>query len=96
MYDENQKTKEVLTSEKKKIVIELEKSKKNLELAIKENTAYKEDLLLEREKVSILLDEIGKANIDLAAILKYKKEVRRLNHVVADLNKQKEALIKSN
>lgn len=96
MYDENQKTKEVLTSEKTKIVNELKKSKRNLELAINENTAYKEDLLLEREKVSILLDEIGKANIDLAAILKYKKEVRRLNNVVADLNKQNESLVKSN
>lgn len=96
MYDDNQKTKEVLTSEKEKIIIELKKSKRNLELAINENIVYKEDLLLEREKVSILLDEIGKANIDLATILKYKKEVRRLNHVVADLNKQNEDLVKSN
>lgn len=96
MYDENKKNVEALNNEKQSIINDLKKTKKNLEIAINENAVYKSDLLVEREKVTILLDEIGKVNIDLASILKYKKEIKRLNNVVVDLNKQKQELIKSN
>lgn len=96
MYNESQYTKKTLISEKLMIVSELKKTKRNLEMAIADNTAYKEDLIIEQEKVSVLLNEIGKTNIDLATILKYKREIKRLNYVVTDLNKQNEILVKSN
>lgn len=96
IYDENEKIMETLNSEKIAIIKDLKKSKKSLEVAISQNAVYNEELHLEREKVSLLLDEIGKVNIDLASLLKYKKEVKRLNGVVVNLCKEKEELIKSN
>ena len=95
-YNDFQKTKKDLNIEKGNIIVELKKSKDSLELAISENSALKTDLIVERQKVTNLLDEINKTNIDVATLIKYKTEVNRLKTVVASLTKEKFQLKKNN
>ncbi|EOG6906343.1 hypothetical protein ACLH3U_000573, partial [Flavobacterium psychrophilum] len=71
-------------------------SKDSLELAISENSLLKTDLIIERQKVTNLLDEINNTNIDLASLIKYKTEINRLKNIVASLTKEKLQLKKNN
>jgi hypothetical protein len=96
IYDDSVINERILNNEKQIVIKQLIKSKDNLEIAIAENSSLKSELIIERQKVSNLLDEISMSNVDIAAILKYKKEVDRLNAVVAELFKDKLELKKSN
>lgn len=89
IYDDFEVTKKMLNNEKITIINELNKSKDSLELAISENSSLKTDLIVERQKVTNLLDEINSTNIDVASLIKYKTEVSRLKNVVVSLTKEK-------
>ncbi|MGH2665970.1 hypothetical protein [Flavobacterium sp.] len=96
VYQNAKNTKRVLNNEKNMVINELRKSKDSLELAISENSTLKSDLIIERQKVTNLLDEISSSNVDLASIIKYKNEVSRLKDVIASLTKDKQQLKLSN
>lgn len=89
IYNDFSETKRILNNEKNSIMSELRKSKDSLEIAISENSGLKTELIVERQKVTNLLDEIGSTNIDAASLIKYKTEVNRLKNVVATLSKEK-------
>lgn len=89
MYESYITTKRVLTDEKNFVIADLNRSKDSLEIAISENSLFKSDLIIERQKVNNLLDEINSSNIDIASLFKYKKEVNRLKNIVTRLTKEK-------
>lgn len=82
-------TQKILTEQKNTIIKELQISKDSLEIAISENTSIKTDLIIERQKVTNLLNEIKDNTVDVISIIKYKEEVDRLKGVVASLSKEK-------
>lgn len=96
LYQNFAQTKKILSNEKNIVINELKKSKDSLELAILNNTSIKTDLIIERQKVNNLLNEINNSNIDIASLIKYKSEVSRLKGVVASLTKEKFELKKKN
>ncbi len=89
VYNDFQETKILLNNEKMAIMNDLRKSKDSLEIAISENSNLKTELIVERQKVTNLLDEISSTNIDVASMIKYKTEVSRLKGLVASLSKEK-------
>ena len=89
IYNDFEKTKVVLNNEKNAIIKQLRISKDSLEVAISENTSMKTELIIERQKVTNLLEEINSNTLDIATLLKYKAEVNRLKQVVANLSKEK-------
>lgn len=96
LYENFVQTKRILNNEKNIVINELKKSKDSLEIAILDNTSLKTDLIIERQKVNNLLDEINNSNIDIASLIKYKREVSRLKGVVTGLTKEKFELKKKN
>ena len=96
VYSDFENTKSLLRHEKSQIIIELVRSKDSLEVAIASNTSFKSELIVERQKVSNLLEEISKSNLDIETLLKYKAEVDRLKGVVVKLSNDKIALARSN
>ncbi|HFG0566380.1 TPA: hypothetical protein ACGFUW_002158, partial [Flavobacterium psychrophilum] len=96
IYHDFKITERILNAKKNEIISELKKSKDSLELAISENSLLKTDLIIERQKVTNLLDEINNTNIDLASLIKYKTEINRLKNIVASLTKEKLQLKKNN
>ena len=96
MHNENMETERILKTEKQQIITDLKKANERLDVAIRENTDLKLDLVLEKNKITGLLDQIRNTDVNLKAILKYKREIERLNQVVFALKKDKLQLIKSN
>ncbi|WP_341965841.1 hypothetical protein [Flavobacterium psychrophilum] len=96
IYHDFKITERILNAKKNEIISELKNSKDSLELAISENSLLKTDLIIERQKVTNLLDEINNTNIDLASLIKYKTEINRLKNIVASLTKEKLQLKKNN
>ena len=89
VYGDLIKTQKNLTEQKNTIIKELQISKDSLEIAISENSSLKTDLIIERQKVTNLLNEIKDNTVDVVSIIKYKEEVNRLKGVVASLTKDK-------
>lgn len=89
VYGDLMKTQKSLTEQKNTIIKELQISKDSLEIAISENSSLKTDLIIERQKVTNLLNEIKDNTVDVVSIIKYKEEVSRLKDVVATLTKDK-------
>lgn len=89
VYGDLMKTQKNLTEQKNTIIKELQISKDSLEIAISENSSLKTDLIIERQKVTNLLNEIKDNTVDVVSIIKYKEEVNRLKGVVASLTKDK-------
>lgn len=99
IYDEAQKTKEILISQKKDLLDDLINSKDSLEVAISENSTLKTELIIERQKVTNLLREISSLNtndVDYELLLNYKKQVDNLKQTVVTLTKEKNELRKNN
>ena len=92
IYNDFVTTKKTLTAEKNRILKELNISKDSLEIAISENSSLKTELIIERQKVSNLIDEIEGNTLDVSTLLKYKAELNRLKNVVAVLQKDKKDL----
>ena len=96
LHQKSKETEKILNNEKNLVVNDLRKTKDSLELAILDNTSLKSDLIIERQKVNNLLTEINNSNIDIAALIKYKKEVSKLKFIVKSLSKDKFELKKNN
>ncbi len=88
-FSKNEKT---LNDEKQTLIKDLSRSKDSLEIAITENSSLKTELIIERQKVTNLLNEINNTNFDLATVIKYRTEASRLKEIVARLTKEKAQL----
>jgi hypothetical protein len=77
------------------LVLDLKKSKLDLEKNISENTSCDDELIKERQKVIDLLAKIKNTPVDALVITKYKKEVQRLKQFVLYLQQEKAKLLKS-
>lgn len=85
-----------LKIEKNNIIKDLKISKYQLSKVKSDNAVIQKQLSVERQKVDVLIDEVGNSNLDISSILKLKNEVFRLNRVVTVLVKEKDNLIKKN
>lgn len=88
-YNDFSETKRILNNEKISLISNLRITKDSLEIAISEKSDLKTELIVERQKVTNLLDEINNSNIDAYSLIKYKMEVKRLQGYVAQLSKEK-------
>ena len=95
-YDNYTSNQIIVNKEKQLLINDLKDAKVKLELAEVGNKSLNAELILERQKVSALLDEIGNSNLDISSIIKYKREIVRLNKVVVVLKEYNAKLIKSN
>jgi hypothetical protein len=95
-YDNYVSNQIMVNNERQLLINELKETKNRLELATVDNRSLNSELILERQKVSALLDEIGNSSLDISSIIKYKKEVVRLNKIVGSLREYNIKLIKSN
>jgi regulator of replication initiation timing len=86
----------VLISEKESVQKDLAVIKDSLNAAIASNTAMSEDLMIERDKVVKLMDEIENTKSDLASIQKMKSQFSKLKQEVAFLVKENNSLKKQN
>ena len=80
-------------SEKESVMKDLQDLKATYDAAIAENTSMSEELLVERDKVVNLMDELEKSNGDMS---KYKNQVRSLQANMSQLMKENEGLKKQN
>jgi hypothetical protein len=96
LYDSYTSNQIMVNNEKELLINNLKEAKNKLELATVDNKSLNSELILERQKVSALLDEIGNSNLDISSIIKYKKEVTRLNKIVVSLREYNIKLIKIN
>ena len=95
-YSDFKKTEALLITEKNKIINDLRASQDSLEVAISENSGLKTELIIERQKVTNLIEEIHNNTIDISSLIKYKNEVTRLKSVVRNLKKEKTELQQRN
>jgi hypothetical protein len=95
-YDNYVSNQIMVNNERQLLINELKETKNRLELATVDNRSLNSELILERQKVSALLDEIGNSSLDISSIIKYKKEVVRLNKIAGSLREYNIKLIKSN
>ena len=86
----------VLISEKESVQKDLTVIKDSLNAAIASNTAMSEDLMIERDKVVKLIDEIENTKSDLVSIQKMKSQFSKLKQEVAFLVKENNSLKKQN
>jgi hypothetical protein len=95
-YDNYVANQIIVNNEKQLLINDLKEAKNKLELEATNSESLNSELIIERQKVSALLDEIGNSNLDISSIIKYKKEVTRLNKIVVSLREYNVKLIKSN
>ena len=86
-------------TEKEKVLANLNALKINYDSAIAENTAISADLVIERDKVVQLMNEVSKSNGSIASLTKYKAQANGLEDKmktmmldVADLTKKNSSL----
>ncbi len=95
----NLKKVEVTTvvSEKEKVIADLNALKETYDAAIAENTSISDQLIAERDKVILLMDEVKKSKDDGEAILiKFKQKYAELEEVKKIMLIQVDELIKKN
>ena len=82
-----------LKKEKIEMIANLTKSKDSIALVINENSAIKDELLVEQQKISNLIDDLNKSNTTVEELTKYKTEVVKLRKQVSVLQKDKMQLV---
>jgi len=82
-----------LNLQKKNILTDLAKSQDSLDIAINENTSIKEELIVEKQKLSNLIEEVKASEISLKELDRFKAEVLRLRKQVTILKKEKLQLV---
>ena len=80
-------------TEKESVMKDLQDLKATYDAAIAENTSMSEELLVERDKVVNLMDELKKSNGDIS---KYKNQVRSMQGHMKELMAENEGLKKQN
>jgi len=82
-----------LKLQKENILTDLAKSQDSLDIAINENTSIKEELIVEKQKLSNLIEEVKASEVSLKELDKFKAEVLRLRKQVSILKKEKLQLV---
>jgi hypothetical protein len=83
-------------SEKESVMKDLQELKATYDAAIAENTTISEELILERDKVVNLMDELNKSKGDVASMAKYKTQFLALQGNMKTLITENEGLKKQN
>src|SRR5690242_3152177 len=78
LYDNNAK----LNSEKSVLINNLIKSRDSISTVITENSSIKEELLVEQQKITNLIDELKESKATIEELNKYKAEVVKLRKQV--------------
>lgn len=89
LYDSNTK----LNTEKTALIDNLTKSRDSISTVINENTSIKEELLVEQQKITNLIDELNESKTTIEELNKYKVEVVKLRKQVAMLKNDKMELV---
>lgn len=99
MYKMSSDSKEeisLVTKEKEDVMRDLEALKATYDAAIAENTSMSDELIAEREKVVKLMDDLKKANSNVASLSKYRDQYRALEKKMQVLMQEVEVLKKEN
>ena len=83
-------------TEKEKVLANLNALKINYDAAIAENTAISADLVIERDKVVQLMNEVSKSNGSIASLTKYKEQANGLEIKMKTMMLQVDDLTKKN
>lgn len=89
LYDSNAK----LASEKSALIDNLTKSRDSIAAVINQNSSIKEELLVEQQKITNLIDELKESKATVEELNKYKAEVVKLRKQVAMLKSDKMKLV---
>jgi hypothetical protein len=89
LYDSNAK----MTMEKSALIDKLTKSKDSITIVINENSSIKQELLVEQQKITNLIDELKESKTTIEQLNKYKAEVVKLRKQVAFLKNDKMKLL---
>ena len=89
LYDSNAK----LNTEKSALIDNLTKSRDSISTVINENSSIKEELLVEQQKITNLIDELKESNATVEELNKYKVEVVKLRKQVTLLKSDKMELV---
>lgn len=89
LYNSNKK----LNNEKLDLIDNLTKSRDSISLVINENTSIKEELLVEQQKITNLINELKESNTTIEELNKYKVEVVKLRKQVTLLKSDKMKLV---
>jgi hypothetical protein len=83
-------------TEKESVMKDLQELKATYDAAIAENTTMSEELILERDKVVNLMDELNKSKGDVASMAKYKTQFLTLQGNMKTLITENEGLKRQN
>jgi hypothetical protein len=83
----------ILKSEKTSMIANLTKSRDSISLVINENSSIKNELLVEQQKITNLIDDLNKSNTTIAELNQYKTEVIKLRKQVSVLKNDKMLLV---
>lgn len=89
LYDSNAQ----LNTEKSALIDNLTKSRDSISSVINENSSIKEELLIEQQKITNLIDELNESKTTIEELNKYKVEVVKLRKQVALLKNDKMELV---
>jgi hypothetical protein len=96
MSNENKALEDNMISEKLSIQKDLAVIKDSLDVAIASNTTMSEDLMIERDKVVKLIEEINNSKSDIASLQAIKNQFSKLKSEVVSLVKENNVLKKKN
>lgn len=83
-------------TEKETVMKDLEQLKATYDAAISENTSMSDELIVERDKVVLLMADLQKSKGDVASLSKYKTQFANLQNNMKVLMQENEGLKKSN
>ena len=83
-------------TEKESVMKDLEELKTTYDAAIAENTSMSDELILERDKVVNLMNDLSKSKGDVASMAKYKQQYFALESKMKMLAEENEGLKKQN
>jgi uncharacterized protein (DUF3084 family) len=83
-------------TEKESVMKDLEELKTTYDAAIAENTSMSDELILERDKVVNLMNDLSKSKGDVASMAKYKQQYFALESKMKMLAQENEGLKKQN
>lgn len=86
----------LVTKEKEDVLRDLEALKATYDAAIAENTSMSDELIAEREKVVKLMDDLKKANKNVASLAKFRDQYRALEKKMQGLMQEVEILKEQN
>ncbi|MDI9309372.1 MAG: hypothetical protein QM535_04065 [Limnohabitans sp.] len=92
LYNESNEDKSVLIADKENVLKQLRIAKDSLDVAIASNTALSEELMIEREKVQNLINEIESSKANYQSVLKYKEQLFNQQASVHNLMKNVNSL----